>query len=190
MVVERAFYTQSRWRKGTCYYFFCFCTVICLLSYLPLLALLSLFTLSLWDDTKWPTSVNVSQTNKTSGKPHFFTCLYFFLLFKFGFIARVCLFFGRLGAVRKHLAYWKRTKKKKKKKRKKKRFLKQCQNIDIALDNMVSEKYFSYFCLTLLLLNTTCPVLANSVDPDQLASDEANWSGSILFAINYVNIYQ
>ena len=28
--------------------------------------------------------------------------------------------------------------------------------------------------LTLLLLNTTCPVLANSVDPDQLASEEAN----------------
>ena len=28
--------------------------------------------------------------------------------------------------------------------------------------------------LTLLLLNTTCPVLANSVDPDQLASSEAN----------------
>ena len=27
---------------------------------------------------------------------------------------------------------------------------------------------------TLLLLNTTCPVLANSVDPDQLASEEAN----------------
>ena len=26
--------------------------------------------------------------------------------------------------------------------------------------------------LTLLLLNTTCPVLANSVDPDQLASEE------------------
>ena len=25
-------------------------------------------------------------------------------------------------------------------------------------------------CLTLLLLNTTCPVLANSVDSDQLAS--------------------
>ena len=31
--------------------------------------------------------------------------------------------------------------------------------------------------LTCLLLNTTCPVLANSVDPDQLASSEANWSG-------------
>ena len=29
--------------------------------------------------------------------------------------------------------------------------------------------------VTLLLLNTTCPVLANSVDPDQLASEKANW---------------
>ena len=38
--------------------------------------------------------------------------------------------------------------------------------------------------LTLLLLNTTCPVLANSVDPDQLASSEANWSGFALFVIN------
>ena len=36
----------------------------------------------------------------------------------------------------------------------------------------------------------TCPVLANSVDPDQLASEEANWSESALFAINYVNLYQ
>ena len=44
--------------------------------------------------------------------------------------------------------------------------------------------------LTLLLLNTICPVLANSVDPDQLASDEANWSGSALFVIKYVNFYQ
>ena len=44
--------------------------------------------------------------------------------------------------------------------------------------------------LTLLLLNTTCPVLANSVDPDQLASEEASWSGSTLFVINYVNLYQ
>ena len=30
------------------------------------------------------------------------------------------------------------------------------------------------FALTLLLLNTTCHVLAKSVDPDQLASEEAN----------------
>ena len=44
--------------------------------------------------------------------------------------------------------------------------------------------------LTLLLLSTTCPVLANSVDPDQLASSEANWSGSALFVIKYVNFYQ
>ena len=44
--------------------------------------------------------------------------------------------------------------------------------------------------LTLLLLNTTCPVLANSVDPDQLASEEANWSGSALFVIKYLNFYQ
>ena len=43
--------------------------------------------------------------------------------------------------------------------------------------------------LTLLLLNT-CPVLANSVDPDQLATEEANWSGSALFVIKYVNFYQ
>ena len=41
--------------------------------------------------------------------------------------------------------------------------------------------------LTLLLLNTTCPVLANSVDPDELVSEEANWSGSALFVIKYVN---
>ena len=34
------------------------------------------------------------------------------------------------------------------------------------------------------------PVLANRVDPDQLASEEANWSGSALFAIQYVKLYQ
>ena len=44
--------------------------------------------------------------------------------------------------------------------------------------------------LTLLLLNTPCSVWANSVDPDQLASEEANWSGPALFVIKYVNIYQ
>ena len=44
--------------------------------------------------------------------------------------------------------------------------------------------------LTLLLLNTTCPVLAHSADPDQLASEEANWSGSALWVIKYVNFYQ
>ena len=44
--------------------------------------------------------------------------------------------------------------------------------------------------LTLLLLSMTCPVLANSVDPDQLASEEANWSGSAQFVIKCVNFYQ
>ena len=44
--------------------------------------------------------------------------------------------------------------------------------------------------LTLLLLNSACPVLANSVDIDQLASQEANWPGSALFVIKYVSFYQ
>ena len=35
-----------------------------------------------------------------------------------------------------------------------------------------------------------CSAFANSVDPDQLASEEANWSGSTLFAIQYLNLYQ
>ena len=35
-----------------------------------------------------------------------------------------------------------------------------------------------------------CPAFANSVDPDQLASSEANWSGSAPFVIKYVNLYQ
>ena len=34
------------------------------------------------------------------------------------------------------------------------------------------------------------PAFANSEDPDQLASSEANWSGSALFAIQYMNLYQ
>ena len=33
------------------------------------------------------------------------------------------------------------------------------------------------------------PAFANSVDPDQLASEEANWSRSTLSAIKYVNLY-
>ena len=44
--------------------------------------------------------------------------------------------------------------------------------------------------LTFLLQNTTCPVWANSVDPDRLASKETNRSGSALFVIKYVNFYQ
>ena len=35
-----------------------------------------------------------------------------------------------------------------------------------------------------------CPVFANSVDPDHLASEEAYWSGFSLFAIKFMNLYQ
>ena len=52
----------------------------------------------------------------------------------------------------------------------------------------LSGKYIS--CLALLLLNMTYPVLVNRVDPAQLASKEANSSGSALFVIKYVNLYQ
>ena len=40
--------------------------------------------------------------------------------------------------------------------------------------------------LTLVLLNRIYPAFANSVDPDQMASEEAYWSGSALFAIKFV----
>ena len=42
--------------------------------------------------------------------------------------------------------------------------------------------------LTLILLFTTTPTFANSVDPDQMASQEAIWSGSTLFVIQFVNL--
>ena len=33
--------------------------------------------------------------------------------------------------------------------------------------------------------------MANSADPDQLASEEANWSGSTLFAkVGYIHVQQ
>ena len=44
---------------------------------------------------------------------------------------------------------------------------------------------FLYTCWTRI-----DPAFANSVDPDQLASEEANWSGSALFTINCENSYQ
>ena len=42
--------------------------------------------------------------------------------------------------------------------------------------------------LTLVLLNPDIPAFANSVDTDQLPSE--NWTGSALFVIQYVNLYQ
>ena len=46
-----------------------------------------------------------------------------------------------------------------------------------------SEIFFFSFTKNLILLNTTTPTFANSVDPDQMASEEAIWSGSTLFVI-------
>ena len=44
------------------------------------------------------------------------------------------------------------------------------------------SKLFEILKLTLVLLNSDKACLSNSVDPDQLASEEeANWSGSALF---------
>ena len=40
------------------------------------------------------------------------------------------------------------------------------------------------------MLNPDIPCLCNSVDPDQLASEEANWYGSALFVIKYMNLQQ
>ena len=44
--------------------------------------------------------------------------------------------------------------------------------------------------LTIVLLNPDIPCICNIVDPDQLASEEAEskWSGYALFAIKLVNV--
>ena len=49
--------------------------------------------------------------------------------------------------------------------------------------------YVSYHALHIVICIVSLGVtaLANCVDPDQLASSEANWSGSALFAIEHVN---
>ena len=47
----------------------------------------------------------------------------------------------------------------------------------------------SKISLNLALLNPEYPAFANS-DPDQLASEKANWSGSVLFAIKYMIFLQ
>ena len=50
-----------------------------------------------------------------------------------------------------------------------------------------SEIFFFSFTKNLILLNTTTPTFANSVDPDQMASEEAIWSGSALFVMQFMN---
>ena len=44
--------------------------------------------------------------------------------------------------------------------------------------------------LTFVLLNLDMPCLYKQCRSRQLASEEANWSGSTLFVIQYVNLYQ
>ena len=53
---------------------------------------------------------------------------------------------------------------------------------------MITERLLILLTLVLLYRNIFC--FSKSVDPDQLASEEANWSGSALFAIKYANLYQ
>ena len=52
-----------------------------------------------------------------------------------------------------------------------------------------NEKQNAIHLLILVLLNLghVLPLQMYSADPDQLASEEANWSGSALFAVKYVN---
>ena len=64
------------------------------------------------------------------------------------------------------------------------------ENKNIFQNVVFCNIYSACLFLSLLLLNTTCPVLANSVDPDQMASEEANWSRSALVVIEYVNFCQ
>ena len=49
---------------------------------------------------------------------------------------------------------------------------------------------FRIMQLTLALLVPVMLAFANSDDPDQMASEEANWSGSALFVVKNVNLYQ
>ena len=53
------------------------------------------------------------------------------------------------------------------------------------MQNSLIVVHFSIIIQPLSYWTRKCPAFANSVDPDQLASEEANWSGSALFAIQY-----
>ena len=50
--------------------------------------------------------------------------------------------------------------------------------------------YFFYVYQPWFCWAQICLIFANSVDADQLASEEANWSGSALFVMKYVNLYE
>ena len=54
------------------------------------------------------------------------------------------------------------------------------------LHNLVTYETFR----TLSCWTWIYPAFVNSVDPDQLASEEANWSRSALFSIKYANLQE
>ena len=55
----------------------------------------------------------------------------------------------------------------------------------VPLDKTVKIYQENPYASTLVLVSSDMLAFTNSVDPDQLASPEANWSGSALFAIKY-----
>ena len=70
-----------------------------------------------------------------------------------------------------------------------------CVAPKFTLEKIICHKFKTYknhsfklLRLTLILLSATTPTFANSVDPDQMASEEAIWSGSLLFVIQFVNL--
>ena len=59
-------------------------------------------------------------------------------------------------------------------------------DMEFECDSLV---YTHIHVLTLVLLIQDIPAFTNSVDSDQLASEEANWSRSALFVINWLKIW-
>ena len=56
-------------------------------------------------------------------------------------------------------------------------------NVVVVVRSTYQRSSYPLSCWTLIY-----PAFANSVEPDQLASEEANWSGCALFVIKYVNL--
>ena len=59
--------------------------------------------------------------------------------------------------------------------------------VNICKIYRIDNFLFCIFTLTFILLKLNVSSTENSVDPDQLASSEASWSGSSLFFIHPVN---
>ena len=55
---------------------------------------------------------------------------------------------------------------------------------------MLKPAFWEENILTLVLLNADMPCIFKRWGPGHLASEEANWSGSALFVIQYMNLYQ